>query len=124
MNNRDRISEEMVTVKNSYMSDAKWSKLLKAIDISDIAYLKYKVLAKTLEDNTPWSILLEDYAGNGIYTGDGIAGPIRTKEIEYIMIPFESKKELSRMKDLIESIGRFEYDIDDRNLTIQIFGYR
>lgn len=114
----------MVTLKNSYMSDAKWSKLLKAIEASDVNYIEHKVLVKTLKDDTLWSTLLEDYAGNGAYTGDGTAGPIRTKEIEYVIIPFESINELSRMKELIESIGRFEYDIDDKNLTIKIVGYR
>ena len=31
---------------------------------------------------------------------------------------------LSRMKDLIEKIGKFEYDIDNEKLIIKIFGYR
>ena len=88
------------------MSNAKWSKLLKAIAESDIKYIASEVLAKDLVCDTLWHILLADYLGNGKYTADGIAGAIRTKNIEYVIIPFESINELSRMKDLIEKIGK------------------
>ena len=81
MKNYDKMTKRAVTLKSSYMSNAKWSKLLKAI-------------------------------------------AIRTKNIEYVIIPFESINELSRMKDLIEKIGKFEYDIDNEKLIIKIFGYR
>lgn len=123
MENCKKINEK-VTLKGSYMSNAKWSKLLKAIAESDIKYITSEVLAKDLVCDTIWHILLADYLGNGKYTADGIAGPIRTKHIEYVIIPFDSINELSRMKDLIERVGRFEYDIDDKNLTVKIFGYR
>ena len=106
------------------MSNAKWSKLLKAIAESDIKYIASEVLAKDLVCDTLWHILLADYLGNVKYTADGIAGAIRTKNIEYVIIPFESINELSRMKDLIEKIGKFEYDIDNEKLIIKIFGYR
>ena len=53
-----------------------------------------------------------------------MSNAIRTKNIEYVIIPFESINELSRMKDLIEKIGKFEYDIDNEKLIIKIFGYR
>ena len=106
------------------MSNAKWSKLLKAIAESDIKYIASEVRAKDLVCDTLWHILLADYLGNGKYTADGIAGAIRTKNIEYVIIPFESINELSRMKDLIEKIGKSEYDIDNEKLIIKIFGYR
>ena len=117
MKNYGKMTKRAVTLKSSYMSNAKRSKLLKAIAESDI-------LAKDLVCDTLWHILLADYLGNGKYTADGIAGAIRTKNIEYVIIPFESINELSRMKDLIEKIGKFEYDIDNEKLIIKIFGYR
>ena len=123
MKNYDKMTKRAVTLKSSYMSNAKWSKSLKAIAESDIKYIASEVLAKDLVCDTLWHILLADYLGNGKYTADGIAGPIRTKNIEYVIIPFESINELSRMKDLIEKIGKFEYDIDNEKLIIKIFGY-
>lgn len=124
MKNYDKMTKRAVTLKSSYMSNAKWSKLLKATAESDIKYIASEVLAKDLVCDTLWHILLADYLGNGKYTADGIAGAIRTKNIEYVIIPFESINELSRMKDLIEKIGKFEYDIDNEKLIIKIFGYR
>jgi hypothetical protein len=47
------------------MSNAKWSKLLKAIAESDIKYIASEVLAKDLVCDTLWHILLADYLGNG-----------------------------------------------------------
>ena len=124
MKNYDKMTKRAVTLTSSYMSHAKWSTLLKAIAESDIKYIASEVLAKDLVCDTLWHILLADYLGNGKYTADGIAGAIRTKNIEYVIIPFESINELSRMKDLIEKIGKFEYDIDNEKLIIKIFGYR
>ena len=82
------------------------------------------VLAKTLTEEQLWIIRLEDYLGDGKYTADDIAGPIRTKEIEYIIIPFQSKDELYKMKELIDSLGKYEYNIDEIERTITLFGYR
>lgn len=124
MKNYDNITERVAASKGSYMSNAKWAKLLRALAESDIKYNANEVLAKDLVCDTLWKILPVDYLGDGRYTADYIAGPIRTKNIEYIIIPFDLVNELSRMKDLIERVGRFEYDIDDTNLTIKIFGYR
>ncbi|MCM0325512.1 hypothetical protein [Bacteroides fragilis] len=106
------------------MSDTKWSKLLKAIAESDIKYISNEVRAKELACDSLWSILLVDYLGDGKFTADGIAGSIRTKHIEYIIIPFESSNGLYQMKELIDRVGRFEYVIDDKELTIKLFGYR
>lgn len=124
MDNNDKQIKEIAMSKGSYMSNAKWSKLLKAVAESDIKYIESEVFAKDLVCDTYWHIRLADYLGDGKYTADGIAGPIRTKDIEYIIIPFVSINELSRMNDLIEKIGKLEYDIDSKKLTIKIFGYR
>ena len=113
--------------KGSYMSDTKWAKLLRAIWTSECNFFKNNrnpVLAKTLTEEQLWIIRLEDYLGDGKYTADDIAGPIRTKEIEYIIIPFQSKDELYKMKELIDSLGKYEYDTDDIERTITLFGYR
>lgn len=73
----NKINEKTVTLKGSCMSDTKWSKLLKAIAESDIAYISNEVRAKELACDSLWSILLVDYLGNGKFTTGGIAGPIR-----------------------------------------------
>lgn len=113
--------------KGSYMNDTKWARLLRAIWKSDCNFLwdnRNPVLAKTLTEEQLWIIRLEDYLGDGKYTADDIAGPIRTKEIEYIIIPFQSKNELYKMKELIDSLGKYEYNIDEIERTITLFGYR
>lgn len=113
--------------KGSYMSDSKWAKLLQAIWKSECKFFgdnRNPVLAKTLTEEQLWVIRLEDYLGDGKYTADYIAGPIRTKEIEYIIIPFQSKDELYKTKELIDSLGKYEYDIDEIERTITLFGYR
>ena len=113
--------------KGSYMSDTKWAKLLRAIWKSECKFFwnnRNPVLAKTLTEEQLWVIRLEDYLGDGKYTADDIAGPIRTKEIEYIIIYFQSKDELYMTKELIDSLGKYEYDIDEIERTITLFGYR
>lgn len=109
------------------MSDTKWAKLLRAIWKSDCKFLgdnKNPVLAKTLTEEQLLVIRLEDSFGDGRYTADYIAGPIRTKEIEYIIIPFHSKDNLYKTKELIDSLGKYEYDVDEVERTITLFGYR
>ncbi len=113
--------------KGSYMSDTKWAKLLRAIWKSDCKFFwdnRNLVLAKTLTEEQLWVIRLEDYLGDGKYTADDTAGPIRTKEIEYIIIPFHSKDNLYKTKELIDSLGKYEYDVDEAERTITLFGYR
>ena len=73
MKNYDKMTKRAVTLKSSYMSNAKWSKLLKAIAESDIKYIASEVLAKDLVCDTLWHILLADYLGNGKYTADADA---------------------------------------------------
>lgn len=109
------------------MSDTKWAKLLRAIWKSDCKFFwdnRNLVLAKTLTEEQLWVIRLEDYLGDGKYTADDTAGPIRTKEIEYIIIPFHSKDNLHKTKELIDSLGKYEYDVDEAERTITLFGYR
>lgn len=110
--------------KGSYMSDTKWAKLLYAIWNSECKIFEDNVLAKTLTEEQLLVIRLEDSFGDGRYTADYIAGPIRTKEIEYIIIPFHSKDNLYKTKELIDSLGKYEYDVDEAERTITLFGYR
>ncbi len=109
------------------MSDTKWAKLLKAIWNSECKSFwdnRNPVLAKTLGEEQLWIIRLEDYLGDGKYTADDTAGPIRTKEIEYIIIPFLSMADLYKTKAIIDYSGKYEYDIDEIKRTITLFGYR
>ena len=39
-------------------------------------------------------------------------------------ITFQSKDELYKMKELIDSLGKYEYDTDEIERTITLFGYR
>ena len=113
--------------RGSYMSDTKWAKLLNAIWNSECRMFwdnRNPVLAKTLTAERLWIIRLEDYLGDVRYTADYIAGPIRTKEIEYIIIPFHSLDNLYKTKKLIDSLGKYEYDVDETERTITLFGYR
>lgn len=113
--------------RGSYMSDTKWAKLLQAIWNSECKSFwdnRNPVLAKTLGEEHLWIIRLEDYLGDGKYTADYTAGPIRTKEIEYIIIPFLSMADLYKTKEIIDYSGKYEYDIDEIKRTITLFGYR
>ena len=116
--------EHATTLKGGYMNYTKWSKLLNAISDSDIQFLPNKVRLKVVGDDKLYMASLFDYYGNGTCTGDGVSGPIKTKHIEYIIIPFNSIIELTRMKGLIDGLGKYEYEIDPEKLTLTIFGYR
>ena len=95
-----------------------------SLSVSFLGIIEIPFLQKTLTEEQLWVIRLEDYLGDGKYTADDIAGPIRTKEIEYIIIYFQSKDELYKTKELIDSLGKYEYDIDEIERTITLFGYR
>lgn len=45
-------------------------------------------------------------------------------EIEYIIIPFLTNDNLYKTKELIDSLGKYEYDVDETERTITLFGYR
>lgn len=116
--------EHAATLKGSYMNYSKWSKLLNAISDSDIQFLPNQVRLKVVDDDNLYLASLFDYYDNGTCTGDGVSGPIKTKHIEYIIIPFNSIIELTRMKELIDRLGKYECEIDPEKMTLTIFGYR
>ena len=116
--------EHAASLKGSYMNYSKWSKMLNAISDLDIQFLPNQVRLKVIGDDNPYMVSLVDYDGNGTCTGDGVSGPIKTKHIEYIIIPFNSIIELTRMKELIDGMGKYEYEIDPEKMTLTIFGYR
>ncbi len=129
-NNRDKVEkyyrrcEQAATLKGGYMNYTKWSKLLNAISVSDIQFLPNQVWLKVVGDDNLYMPRLVDYYGNGTFTGDGMSGPLETKYIEYIIIPFKSSFELTRMVELIDGLGKYEYEIDPAKNTLTIFGYR
>lgn len=113
--------------RGSYMSDTKWAKLFHAIQNCECNSFwdnRNPVLAKTLTEEYLRVIRLDDCYGDGRYTADDIAGPIRTNEIEYIIIPFLTNDNLYKIKELIDSVGKYEYDVDETERTITLFGYR
>ena len=119
-----RRCDHAATLKGGYMNYTKWSKLLNAISDSDIQFLPNQVRLKVIGDDNPYVVSLVHYYGNGMCTGDGVSGPIKTKHIEYIIIPFNSITELTRMKELIDRLGKYECEIDPEKMTLTIFGYR
>ena len=94
--------EHAASLKGSYMNYSKWSKLLNAISDSNIQFPPNQVKLKVTGDDNIYQQSLVDYYGNGRYAGDGVSGPIETKYIEYIIIPFNSIIELTQMKELID----------------------
>lgn len=112
------------SLKGGYMNYTKWYKLLNAISDSDIQLLPNQVRLKVVGDDNLYIASLVDYYGNGTCTGGGVSGPIKTKHIEYIIIPFNSIIELTRMKELIDGLGKYECEIDPEKITLTIFGYR
>jgi hypothetical protein len=134
---RKRIKKESST-KVSCMSTSKWTKLFQTIADSDID-LHGEIIKLIANDCVTRFCLkrggLSNWRG---FTDDFLGGPIPYKEIEWIFVPavyeiarknrseiLEPKRipnNIHVLKELIDSLGQFEYDFDESGL--KIYGYK
>jgi len=108
------------------MSNTKWEKLFIAIRDSELS-LRDET-RKDISDNV---IRYFDIKNDGLYifngkhyrysTRDGAnGGPVLYRDIEWIFIP--SCNDICALKNLVDGIGVYEYDISDEGM--KIYGYR
>ena len=124
--------------KDSYMSNSKWEKLFKAVANSEISLCDGSIKNLTDEYIRPFNL-----KSDGLYcvrysTADKCGGPVYYKEIEWIFIPAfheierrnrEEKlvpqiqtNDIYALKELIDALGKFEYDFNENGL--KIYGYK
>ncbi|MBC1864403.1 hypothetical protein HCA36_12410 [Listeria welshimeri] len=103
----------------SYMNDSKGQRVFDFL--SDIFLIEYGQV-KLLSDNKHYQIVLDTMSENRQYTGDYISGPIKLREIEYMMIPLPKSCKEDYFCKQLDSIGRFEYEV--KKSDIYIYGYR
>jgi len=123
---RERSATEAAKSKGSMMSHAKWAKLLDAV--AGCGDVRYKAIGQ--EGLIP--IRFEDALepSPGMLTEEGLTSdgrwiaPVSTRHIEYVVVPFDDPGALQRMRAVIDGLGRFAYEVDDKELTITLFGYR
>jgi len=112
--------------KTSYMSNSKWGKFFIAVKDSEIS-LRDETIKCITDDVIRHFDLKKDglYIFNGKHhrysTRDGAnGGPVYYREIEWIFIPFHN--DINALKNLIDGIGIYEYDISEEGM--KIYGYK
>ena len=139
----ERIEKAIANFNGSFMSDTKWRKFFNALIEQEICLKEFSL--KYVRDETirqGSGVLFESkyeqyFTGNG-FKDPGLGGPALFKEIEWI--EFKDNIEFSRhhtnpdlsyikrvqlvepIKELLESLGQFEYDIDQNSL--KLYGYK
>ena len=119
----------------SCMSDSKWEKLFQAVEKSDITRLDIGgATIKFLVDGVK-PFHFQNYCGDYL---EGSYGVAQYKEIEWILIPaaYEIERrnrderlqpmrinnDIHALKELIDSLGLYEYDFNEDGL--KIYGYK
>ena len=131
---REQKLEKVRKRKTSYMSNAKWRKLLEELEDCNFRGAELKPLCN--ENTYPFCNV--GVLETGEHTGDGICGPVTFKEIEWIFIPTSieyaefrdgikyrtttTQNDLEALKKLMDKLGKFEYDFDENGL--KIYGYK
>ena len=139
----ERIEKAIANFNGSFMSDTKWRKFFNALIEQEICVKEFNL--KYMSDETirqGSGVLFESkyeqrFRDNG-FKDPGVGGPALFKEIEWI--EFKDNVEFSRhhtnpelshkkrvqlvkpIKELLESLGKFEYDIDQTSL--KLYGYK
>lgn len=123
--------------KTSFMNNTKWCKLLEEIEVSDLSLNEAKIKVLARQQTYPFSLKI-GVDETRTYTGDGICGPVSLLEIEWIFIPTRYEiaeynggvkyrssfvtNDVPGLKNLIDGLGKFEYDWDENGL--KIYGYK
>jgi len=124
--------------KVSFMNTTKWTKLFQAIKDTDISLQGETMKLIDYERIIPFSLKNEGIYYVRGYTADRNGGPCHYKEIEWIFVPVANETErwnhseklnpkrtpndVYALKELIDSIGQFEYDFDENGM--KIYGYK
>lgn len=131
--------DKEISIRTSYMNNTKWFKLFDQLKQEKLFFRVAQI--KFLISDTATRFSFDQFESDNFDNsgfGDFGGGPFNFNEIEWISIPrkpeFERRnrdeilnpKVISRPIDKIEkvmdSIGRFEYDIDE--IGLKIYGYK
>jgi len=112
--------------KTSFMSNSKWEKLFIAVKNSEL-FLQGENI-KNIRDDVVRSFSLKNdglYIVNGVQvarysTYDGHGGPVSYRDIEWIFVP--AVNDINALKKLVDGIGIYEYDINEKGM--KIYGYK
>ena len=109
----------------SFMSNSKWEKFFIAIKNSEIS-LHGEIIKNVADDAIRPFNLKKDglYIFNGKHhrysTNDSGGGPVFYRDIEWIFVP--PHNDINGLKNLIDSLGLYEYDFSEDGM--KIYGYK
>jgi hypothetical protein len=134
----DRRIKKACLSKVSFMNTSKWIKLFQAIEYSDISLQGETIKLIESEHIARFSLKNDGFYCIRGYTADRYNSPFHYKEIEWIFVPAVNETErwnrneklkthrdsndVHALKELIDSLGQFEYDFDENGL--KIYGYK
>ena len=112
--------------KASFMSNTKWEKLFIAVKNSEISLsdgtrkdISCDVIRRfNLKKDGLYIFNGKHYRYSTYDIGDG--GPVDYRDIEWVFVP--SNNDLNALKNLIDGLGLYEYDINEDGM--KIYGYK
>ena len=138
MQKREKQVQKVRLSRVSFMNDSKWTRLFQAVQNSDIAVHGGCMKVLMSEYISPFNLKTDGLYWVRGYTDDTWGGPCSYKEIEWIsvpavneierynrgekLIPTRQTNDIHALKVLIDSLGEFEYDLNETGL--KIYGYK
>ncbi|MCL2568686.1 MAG: hypothetical protein FWE12_04530 [Oscillospiraceae bacterium] len=130
--------KKMRLAKASFMNDSKWTKFFQAVQGSDMSLHGESMKVLGSDYISPFSLKNHGLYWVRGYTADAWGGPCAYREIEWIFVPAmhevarynrdeqlmpkRQANDIHALKELIDSLGQFEYDLDEKGL--KIYGYK
>ncbi len=116
--------EKRRTEMTSYMNNTKWKKLFNALNNSGVNIIRPKCNSLDCDDREElYDICLNIPSYTDEYTEDSDgACPTHLKEIVYIIIRVSEDKDINILKNAIDKLGLYEYEILEK--AIRIYGYK
>ncbi|AUP80906.1 hypothetical protein [Flavivirga eckloniae] len=123
------IEKSVANFTEHLMSNSKWVRLIDKFveESSEVQKIEFKKVQNEqigeiyLEEDTTYGF---DYWQNGFEGHNSLGGWLTFKEIEYLIFPKVIKTEplksqsLVKIKELIESVGKFALDINEERIKL------
>lgn len=135
---RQKLDKE-ISIRTSYMNNTKWFKLFNQLKQEKLFFSVAQIKFLISDTTTGFSFdqfHSENFDSSGF--GDNVGGPIEFKEIEWISIPHKPKfqrknrneilnpkiisQPVDKIKEAMDFLGQFEYDLDE--FELKIYGYK